>query len=75
MTSREEIRRGLGNSIKKNIPVRSEPTISSSQQLSFPTIVLPNAKKLCSIILFFVGSFAIGFGSGFGTGYAVKECV
>lgn len=78
MTSREDIRRGLGGTKKSNTSiVRIDPTPPSttSQNKSIPTIVLPNAKKICSIVLFFIGSFAIGFGAGFGTGYASKECV
>ena len=79
MASRNDIRRGLGSGTNKSTPiVRVEPlatSSSSSVETIFPTLVLPNAKKICSILLFFVGSFAIGFGAGFGTGYATKECV
>lgn len=78
MASREDIRRGLGSGKKSSTPiVRIDPNPSSttSRAQTLPTIVLPNAKKICSIVLFFIGSFAIGFGAGFGTGYASKECV
>lgn len=78
MSSREDIRRGLGSSRKSTPIVRIDPIASSSttsRDQTLPTIVLPNAKKICSIVLFFIGSFAIGFGAGFGTGYASKECV
>ena len=77
MASREDIRRGMGSSKKSTASiVRIDPNpSSSSRDQTLPTIVLPNAKKICSIVLFFIGSFAIGFGAGFGTGYASKECV
>jgi uncharacterized membrane protein len=68
MASREDIRVGKGLS-KKTVPTEAVNNTSA------PTIVLPNAKRLCSILLFFIGSFAIGFGAGFGSGYASKECI
>ena len=79
MSSRDDIRRGLGSNAKKNTQViRVDPLAPQSSKNAdtrLPTLVLPNAEKICSIVLFFIGSFAIGFGSGFGTGYATKECV
>ena len=74
MSSRQDIRDGRGSS-KRSTVVKVDPLAPVSQETILPTLVLPNAKKICSILLFFLGSFAIGFGAGFGTGYASKECV
>lgn len=74
MSSRQDIRDGRGGSRRTPI-VKVDPLPPASQESKLPTLVLPNAKKICSIVLFFIGSFAIGFGAGFGTGYASKECV
>lgn len=83
MSSRAQIAAGKGSGINIKRPpttiVRPSTTTKATKvetsTYNLPTIVLPNAKRLCSIILFFVGSFAIGFGAGFGTGFASKECV
>ena len=73
MSSREQIRLGKGRTKSRTTKVDPLPPIAQDSML--PTIVLPNAKRICTVILFFVGCFSIGFGAGFGIGYASKECV
>tara|TARA_B100000945_G_scaffold320990_1_gene333186 strand:+ start:603 stop:815 length:213 start_codon:yes stop_codon:yes gene_type:complete len=67
MTTRADIARGKGATSSKQTTVIE--TVSEPR-----TIILPNFRKMCSIFLFFIGSFAIGFGAGFGSGYAAKIC-
>jgi len=65
MSSRADIARGKG--------LRTEESASTST-VEPRTIILPNLRRMCAILLFFVGSFAVGFGAGFGAGYVIKEC-
>lgn len=80
MTSREDIRRGMGSSATRKPAAPTVRTVDIRSQAAaetslMPTLVLPNARRIFAFVLFFIGSFAIGFGAGFGTGYASKECV
>lgn len=78
MASRQDLAMGKGKgrpnqtSIVKVAEKASAPTIASNTKI--PTLVLPPARRMCAILLFFIGSFSIGFGAGFGTGYASKMC-
>ena len=65
MTSRADIAKGKG--LKSQEPV-------STVNVETRTIILPNVRRMCAILLFFIGSFTVGFGAGFGTGYASKAC-
>lgn len=77
MTTRDDVRFGRNQGKIKPFKqhARVDPIHKASVESNIPTIVIPNARKICSILLFFIGSFSIGFGAGFGTGYAFKECV
>ena len=65
MTSRADIAKGKG--------IKSQD-VTSTLTVEPRTIILPNLRKMCAILLFFIGSFAVGFGAGFGVGYATKVC-
>ena len=79
MASRADIARGRGttrsNIQSYNIPKpKQNKKVEPAPKSALPTIVLPPARKMCAIFLFFLGSFAIGFGAGFGSGYGSKIC-
>ena len=77
MSSRADIARGRGpprSNIKSYQVPKQAAKIEPAPKSTLPTIVLPPARKMCAILLFFLGSFAIGFGAGFGSGYGSKTC-
>jgi hypothetical protein len=76
MPSRTDIASGRGSAKKKAKPNtnRTVPVEVKSDD-SMRTIVFPNMKRVCTIFLFFLGSFSIGFGAGYGAGFASKECL
>ena len=77
MSSRADIARGRGttrSNIRSYQVPKQPPKVEPAPRSSLPTIVLPPARKMCAIFLFFLGSFAIGFGAGFGSGYGSKTC-
>ena len=75
MSSRADIAAGKGFKSStgrpggRTIPVVQEPVVTQK------TLVLPNASKMCAILCFFLGSFAIGLGAGFGLGWSSKDCI
>ena len=70
MSSRADIARGKSTWKTHN----KNTTDPDTEQSPTSTLVLPSARRICSILLFFIGSFAVGFGAGFATGFASKEC-
>ena len=70
MSSRADIAAGRGLS---GLPVRAR-VVETSDEPSPTTIVLPNVRRMCAVLCFFIGSFAAGFGAGFGAGFAAKLC-
>ena len=71
MSSRADIAAGRGLS---GLPVRSRVVETSNETSPPTTIVLPNVRRMCAVLCFFIGSFAAGFGAGFGAGFAAKLC-
>jgi hypothetical protein len=74
MSSRADIAAGRGFS---STPVRTRVVEVSTTNVDGAintTIVLPNVRRMCAVLCFFIGSFAAGFGAGFGTGFAAKIC-
>ena len=70
MSSRADIAAGRGLS---GLPVRTR-VVTTSDTPAPATIVLPNVRRMCAVLCFFIGSFAAGFGAGFGAGFAAKLC-
>lgn len=71
MSSRADIAAGKGLS---GGPIRTRVVEVSTDSSANTTIVLPNVRRMCAVLCFFIGSFAAGFGAGFGTGFAAKLC-
>lgn len=60
--------KGVSSGTKRTVPVEVK------NETSLRKVTVPNMKRVCSVVLFFLGSFSIGFGAGFGAGFGVKEC-
>ena len=71
MSSRADIAAGRGLS---GGPIRIRVVEISDAPPATTTIVLPNVRRMCAVLCFFIGSFAAGFGAGFGAGFASKLC-
>ena len=66
-TSRQDIARGKG--LRSSVYKVTENDLPEDEK-HVHTLVLPTARRMCAIICFFSGAFAVGFGVGFAAGYA-----